>query len=672
MQSSTLRRRVGVAVLAAATAVGVLAVGAGPASASVPVAFGPVFPPPGGITFSSSGTGAADPGGITYNYSGFDLSAFSQIAWGLDGTPVYVSMEGSVQPSDALAYNVTQSNLAAGVLVYTGSTSMNGVFYSGPVSTKLVVTLTGHGGAPAPFLSQNALPASGFEATLPPSVGTIGGVAPYPSDGSGNLELHANLQFLAAAGIGNPTTAADAFFNSEHPVSPQAISTSVGAGSYWLPPLTITTTSLSDAVKGVAYNANLTATGGGPTPDTWSLASGSLPAGLSLSSAGVISGTPTAVGSSSFTVEVADSSNPAITATRTLSLTVVPLAVKTTSLPNDPVDKAYKTTLAAAGGTPTFTWKVVGGALPKGLTMTTAGVISGTPTLIGTSTFTVQVTDSAKPTKNVATAQLSITIVPMTVATQSLPNAPVGRTYAAKLLTSGGKSTFHWKVISGALPSGIVLSSAGAFSGTPKVVGTSSFTVQVTDSAVPAHVASAALAINVTPMTITTSSLPNAPVGRAYSAKLAASGGQGTLHYKVVAGALPAGIVLSSAGAFSGTPSVVGTSSFTVQLTDSASPARVTTRVLSITVTPLTITTTSLPQATLHKTYAAKLTVSGGKGTLVFTVSAGALPPGIHLSTAGAFSGTPTTAGQFGFTVRVHDSATPQNVATANLAIVVN
>src|SRR5262249_10843973 len=68
-------------------------------------------------------------------------------------------------------------------------------------------------------------------------------------------------------------------------------------------PLTITTTALPGARVGVAYSATLTATGGTP-PYTWSIASGTLPAGLTLTSAGVISGTPTAIGTSSFTVKV--------------------------------------------------------------------------------------------------------------------------------------------------------------------------------------------------------------------------------------------------------------------------------------------------------------------------------------------------------------------------------
>lgn len=165
-----------------------------------------------------------------------------------------------------------------------------------------------------------------------------------------------------------------------------------------------------DTVVGVPFSQSLGALGGTP-PYTWSLVSGSLPTGLSLSTSGVISGTPTVVGTSSFTVQVTDSSLPPQTATSTeLSITVLaPLAVTTSTLPDGQLGTAYSQTLAATGGTTPYTWLVLSGSLPAGLSLSTSGVISGTPTAAGTSSFTVEVADSSRP-QLTASASLSITV----------------------------------------------------------------------------------------------------------------------------------------------------------------------------------------------------------------------------------------------------------------------
>ena len=177
------------------------------------------------------------------------------------------------------------------------------------------------------------------------------------------------------------------------------------------PPPSITTTSLPSGTQSTAYSATLTATSG-TTPYTWSLASGTLPSGLTLASAtGVISGTPTATGTSNFTVTVTDATS--LTASQALSISVnAPassnLSITTTSLPSGTRNKAYSATLAATGGTTPYIWSIASGALPSGLTLSSAtGVISGTPTASGTSNFTVTVTDATSVT---ASQALSITV----------------------------------------------------------------------------------------------------------------------------------------------------------------------------------------------------------------------------------------------------------------------
>ncbi|NIL97535.1 MAG: peptidase S8, partial [Planctomycetales bacterium] len=146
---------------------------------------------------------------------------------------------------------------------------------------------------------------------------------------------------------------------------------------------------------GAAYSQTLTASGGTP-PLTWALApaSGPLPDGLSLDTGGVISGIPTAAGTFNFTVRVTDTNG--VFGDRALSILINPaLVIATTTLPQATVGGGYSQTLVATGGTLPLSWSLApaSGPLPAGLSLSTDGVISGTPTTAGTFNFTVRVTD---------------------------------------------------------------------------------------------------------------------------------------------------------------------------------------------------------------------------------------------------------------------------------------
>jgi hypothetical protein len=176
----------------------------------------------------------------------------------------------------------------------------------------------------------------------------------------------------------------------------------------------ITTTSLPSGNQGTPYTGTVSATGG-VAPFSWVVSSGSLPAGLSLGTSTTnsvtISGTPTTQGTFNFTIKVTDSSGAS--GTQALSIAIgapLPLKVATTSLPNGVLNTAYpSTTLQATGGVPPFTWTLTSGSLPTGLNLASDGTITGTPTATGTSSFTVQVTDSESPAMT-ASANLTITV----------------------------------------------------------------------------------------------------------------------------------------------------------------------------------------------------------------------------------------------------------------------
>ena len=160
--------------------------------------------------------------------------------------------------------------------------------------------------------------------------------------------------------------------------------------------VTLTPSSLPNAEVGLAYSTTVTASGG-LAPYVYSISTGSLPAGVTIASGtGVLSGTPTTAATVTFTVKATDSEVPAVAATQSYTVTVEPtLAITTTSLPAANIGVSYTASLVATGGVSPYTWAVTTGNLPAGLTLSSAGVISGTPTAAGSSTFTVTVTDSA-------------------------------------------------------------------------------------------------------------------------------------------------------------------------------------------------------------------------------------------------------------------------------------
>jgi hypothetical protein len=176
----------------------------------------------------------------------------------------------------------------------------------------------------------------------------------------------------------------------------------------------VTTVTLPGVTGGQPYSASLAATGG-VTPYSWSVTAGSLPPGLTLnSSTGQISGTVGFVaGTYYITVTVTDSESPANTSTGVLSITVTPapLVITTTSLPAATGGQAYTATLAATGGVTPYSWSVTSGSLPPGLTLNAStGVISGTPDVTGTYSFTVTVTDDQSPPVTATSQTLSITV----------------------------------------------------------------------------------------------------------------------------------------------------------------------------------------------------------------------------------------------------------------------
>ena len=285
----------------------------------------------------------------------------------------------------------------------------------------------------------------------------------------------------------------------------------VGPGS--LGPLTILKTPLPDGVAGQLYAPITMGAFNGLGPYTWS-ATG-LPSGLTMSSGGVLSGTPTLSGKptdfGTFSVVISVSSG-GTTASIALPLTITPNLPKITGggggskviLQAGVVSNSYEATLPVTGGQQPYTWSILGGYLPQGLSLTGSGLYSGflggSPNQAGVFTFTAQVTDAVG---NSASSIFVLTIgaQPLTLTSLSpLPNAIAGSPYPAQVLTASGGAPPYKFQIAGTLPNGLVLSN-GVISGTPistlsGITGTFSFQVTVTDSSEESASSSFQIAVN--------------------------------------------------------------------------------------------------------------------------------------------------------------------------------
>jgi hypothetical protein len=250
------------------------------------------------------------------------------------------------------------------------------------------------------------------------------------------------------------------------------------------PPMITSAGTMPTGTAGVAYVQTLAATGSQPI--TWSIASGSFPPGLTLSGAGVISGTPTNAGSYVFTVRATNGVAP--DASQSIAVTInpppTPPSITTASaLPSDTVGVAYMQTLKANGTAP-ITWSLASGALPPGLVLSGTGVISGTPLTAGSYSFTVRASNGTAPdaTQTMGIAVVVSGIPPTMTSTSPLPVGAPGVAYSVTL-TATGTAPIAWSVVSGSLPAGLALNAGTCvISGTPTAAGTSTFTLRATNA----------------------------------------------------------------------------------------------------------------------------------------------------------------------------------------------
>uniref|UniRef100_Q02BT6 Ig family protein n=1 Tax=Solibacter usitatus (strain Ellin6076) TaxID=234267 RepID=Q02BT6_SOLUE len=412
--------------------------------------------------------------------------------------------------------------------------------------------------------------------------------------------------------------------------------------------LTIATTSLGGGTAGAFYTGTLQGKGGTP-PYTWS-ASG-LPPSLTFNpQTGVIAGIPSQSGTFIVSVTVRDSVGASVSAQLPLVISPPPVSISTGGLPNGTVGVPYIGIIGATGGASPYSFAVAGGKLPDGLSFNSNGTVSGTPTTPGTFTFSVNVTDSAGGSTG---RDFSITIAPAPLVVTG-PPAGTGGTSGTPITipftASGGVGAYRCST-AGTLPPGTAFSNC-TLSGTPTTPGSYTFRVTVTDSTGVTAAKDVTLVI-APPALNLGGSVGNGQVGVAYSAQLSATGGVAPYSYSF--SGLPDGLSGSAAGAITGTPATAGQFSISGSVVDSTGAKANATFNISIVPADLTITTSSLPDATVNSAYAATLAAAGGIKPYTWSVTG--LPEGLSATAAGAISGTPTAAGKFTVSVSVKDAA---------------
>ncbi|MBI2378734.1 MAG: putative Ig domain-containing protein [Deltaproteobacteria bacterium] len=244
-------------------------------------------------------------------------------------------------------------------------------------------------------------------------------------------------------------------------------------------PLLIETTSLQEAQETIDYAVSLSAHGG-VAPYAWSLASGELPAGITLSTEGQLLGAPTVAGTFELGVRVTDRETTTSDAELTLLVRTLDPMIRTSSVPEGSFGHNLRLELEADGGRLPYRWSLLSGDLPAGVVLSAGGVLAGAPLDSGDFTFVVRVTDAGGRTDE---AMLSLHVIPpLAIVTTRIPQVLAGRSFEYQMEASGGRPPYVWRLVSGALPTGLALEADGLIHGSSAVGSRSNVAIGVTDA----------------------------------------------------------------------------------------------------------------------------------------------------------------------------------------------
>jgi len=431
----------------------------------------------------------------------------------------------------------------------------------------------------------------------------------------------------------------------------------------------ITTKSLPDAHVGEAYIVQLKVSGVAEDEEPnlkWS-STGTLPSGLELSDEGYIHGVPSEAGDFSFVVKVENEVTKE-QSEREYTLTVLGMEITTPA--SDTINLVLNITQHVAFsvqyGKEPISWRIAEGDLPEDVRLSSSGLLYGTPTQVGDFPVVVEASDSSGNTAQRAyVIHVTKASSTLTITTTTPPDGRVGEPYETQFdATPSGQHT--WLVTDPSdLPPGLELEEDGRLHGTPEAAGTYSFTLEVYDST--GANGRANISIEILPMEIATTQLPDGAVGLGYNASLSTNGGFPAITWQLVGSSqLPPGLQLYDDGTITGVPSTSGLFQFTVEANDSkGNVARATLGIKIETGTAsVTITTTNddingptgSRQVGVWFSVTLKATNYSEPANLEWSISSP--PEGVDLTPDGILSGVPEEVGDHVFSVSVTDHGT--------------
>jgi len=421
------------------------------------------------------------------------------------------------------------------------------------------------------------------------------------------------------------------------------------------PTLLLSATTLSNAAVNKAYAKQITAATGGIPAYTYTVATGStLPAGITLSSTGLISGTPAVADTYTFSLTATDSFGCKVNAAYTLKVTAT-LVLPSAALPNGTVTVAYPSISlpVPTGGTTPYTYTAI--SLPPGLSLSTAGLITGTPTQSGTFTFPVTVTDADG---NTVTTNFTVTVrSPLVLAPATLSNGTTTVIYPAQIIpaATGGSGVYTYTAIN--LPPGLIFTPGSReITGTPTQSGTFTITVNVTDDEGKSATANYTVLIK-DPLVLAAKPLGDGIAGQVYPAETipAATGGTGTYTY--VATNLPPGLSFNAnTRQITGTPTQSGTFTLMVKVTDQAGATATTPYTIKV-IGTLGLPAATLADGTVGTVYTSQPLPALTGGTSPYTYAMSNLPAGLTFDPlTRVISGTPAIGGTFTLKMTGSDS----------------
>lgn len=356
------------------------------------------------------------------------------------------------------------------------------------------------------------------------------------------------------------------------------------------------------------------------------------------------------------------------------------LAITREALPDVAAGVEFSLQFTAAGGAGHYRWSIGQPEAPSGVTLSESGVLSGRVETTGEWSVQVRVESQGATVSRTYRLRATGVVSPLRVVTTRTGIAQLAAPHVSHLLAQGGAPPYSWSLVgSSALPAGLRLSADGTLEGVPLVDGEAHVSVRVKDAEGASADGTFVVPIaGPTRPLFASIDLAPARIGTAYEATVRAAGGEAPYRYSVVdtrrvpgsdleqgryfVGELPPGLALSSEGAITGTPTLVGTYVVTMRLVDARS-SDATSQFAFVVQSDgtLSVRTTALPDATIGVPFDAQLSSTGAIGSAgweaVFSESGAAMPAGLVLLPEGRIVGTPLATGQTSFLAIVRDGA---------------